>query len=408
MTSDPASVRVLIASDSISDGRQVNSLLEPHFKRVKVSSNDRTQVQDFETFMPDILVLAFDTIEKAQHYYLGLYRFGHSIALHRHRAILLCRKEDLSTAFDLCKKRFFDDYVLYWPYASDGNRLPMCVWVTARELLGTSSEVQQKSSLLSHAHKVQELEETLSRELGICSQNVAAADGCLSQLEKDLTSATDALSQRLAQDARHGTLETSEANALAQELSCLKNQQLAQTRLVRTRGFGPLADWARQAKRQIEPALSGARELAERVQQARSLVMVIDDDEITQEVIARAIDAERFEALGVLDGAEALRALQHVYPDVILMDIQLPGIDGVSLTRRLKSAGYLAEIPIIMLTGSAGRETVMKSIEAGAADFLAKPFTRELLRAKLQNVSRRACGLRAPQQVAESAGIEGI
>ena len=65
------------------------------------------------------------------------------------------------------------------------------------------------------------------------------------------------------------------------------------------------------------------------------------------------------------------------------MDIMLPGRDGVELTQQLKSDPTLAGIPVVMLTGEARRETLVRSMEAGAADFIVKPFTPDALIAKL-------------------------
>ena len=65
------------------------------------------------------------------------------------------------------------------------------------------------------------------------------------------------------------------------------------------------------------------------------------------------------------------------------MDVRLPGGDGVALTEQIKSTPELASIPVVMLTGEARFETLVRSMEAGAADFIVKPFTRDALVAKL-------------------------
>jgi CheY-like chemotaxis protein len=75
-----------------------------------------------------------------------------------------------------------------------------------------------------------------------------------------------------------------------------------------------------------------------------------------------------------------------VRPDAILMDIRLPGIDGVSLTERLKASPALADIPIIMMSGDSRVETLVRSMEAGATAFVVKPFTRQSLTMKLEKV----------------------
>jgi CheY-like chemotaxis protein len=80
--------------------------------------------------------------------------------------------------------------------------------------------------------------------------------------------------------------------------------------------------------------------------------------------------------------------LRRLRPHLILMDVHLPDLDGVSLTRKLKSTEHLAAIPIVMLTGDARRGTLENSMSAGAAGFLVKPFTREAIVAKLNRLLR--------------------
>jgi CheY-like chemotaxis protein len=75
--------------------------------------------------------------------------------------------------------------------------------------------------------------------------------------------------------------------------------------------------------------------------------------------------------------------IRAVGPDLVLMDVMLPGGDGVALTEQIKAAPDLAAIPVVMLTGEARLATLVRSMEAGAADFIVKPFTREALLAKL-------------------------
>jgi len=89
------------------------------------------------------------------------------------------------------------------------------------------------------------------------------------------------------------------------------------------------------------------------------------------------------------DGREAVSQLSRVRADVILMDIRLPGIDGLALTRRLKASAQIADIPVVMLTGDARRETLMDSLAAGASEFVVKPVSKATLEAKLDRVLPR-------------------
>ena len=115
----------------------------------------------------------------------------------------------------------------------------------------------------------------------------------------------------------------------------------------------------------------------------RSVVLVVEDDEMLHTLVAAMLESEPVDLVFEADGAAAFERVNAVGPDLVLMDVMLPGGDGVALTERIKSTPDLAAIPVVMLSGEARLETLVRSMEAGAADFIVKPFTREALIAKL-------------------------
>ena len=115
----------------------------------------------------------------------------------------------------------------------------------------------------------------------------------------------------------------------------------------------------------------------------RSVVLVVEDDEVLHTLVAAMLESEPVDLVFEPDGAAAFDRVNAVGPDLVLMDVMLPGGDGVALTERIKSTPDLAAIPVVMLSGEARLDTLVRSMEAGAADFIVKPFTREALIAKL-------------------------
>ena len=125
------------------------------------------------------------------------------------------------------------------------------------------------------------------------------------------------------------------------------------------------------------------------LQQLRAIVLVIDDDEFSRRLVEGVLDPARWQVVHAESAAASLRELRSLRPDVILMDVNLPGMDGVELTRHLKAAAHLAHIPIVIMTGDARRDTLLRSMEAGAAEFVVKPISRGALEAKLDKVLPR-------------------
>ena len=127
-------------------------------------------------------------------------------------------------------------------------------------------------------------------------------------------------------------------------------------------------------------ALAGRPRTSARV---RPVVLVVEDDTFSHQLIAITLETRGVDLVFEADGATALARIGAVRPDLVLMDVMLPGHDGVELTQSLKADPALAAIPVVMLTGEARREVLVRSIEAGAADFIVKPFSPEALVAKL-------------------------
>jgi two-component system, OmpR family, alkaline phosphatase synthesis response regulator PhoP len=118
-------------------------------------------------------------------------------------------------------------------------------------------------------------------------------------------------------------------------------------------------------------------------------ILVVDDDQDIRELICYnlAKDGDRMEC--VKSGEEALQRVRSVAPDLILLDLMLPGLDGLEVCKRLKAQGRTAQIPIIMLTAKGEDADVVSGLELGADDYVVKPFSPRVLLARIKAVLRR-------------------
>ncbi|MEI6447994.1 MAG: response regulator transcription factor [Actinomycetes bacterium] len=117
-------------------------------------------------------------------------------------------------------------------------------------------------------------------------------------------------------------------------------------------------------------------------------VLVVEDDEEIAAVLARMLRSEGLEAKVSPDGASALNDASTFKPDAILLDLGLPGIDGVEVIRRLRASGESA--PIIAVTARDASESRVEGLDAGADDYVVKPFDRAELLARIRAVLRRS------------------
>lgn len=119
-------------------------------------------------------------------------------------------------------------------------------------------------------------------------------------------------------------------------------------------------------------------------------ILVVEDDPTVSEVVTRYLEREGFDVEVVVDGRIALERARDSLPDLILLDIMLPGMDGLEVCRRIRE---IAPIPIIMLTALGEESDRILGLELGADDYVAKPFSPRELTARVKSVLRRA---RAP------------
>ena len=124
-------------------------------------------------------------------------------------------------------------------------------------------------------------------------------------------------------------------------------------------------------------------------------ILVVDDEPTIREVVRRYLERDGFRVQEAADGDAALALLDQETPDLMVLDIMLPGIDGLSITRRLRatdSQGVLMterEVPIIILTARTGEYDRIQGLELGADDYVTKPFSPQELVARVRAVLRR-------------------
>ena len=125
----------------------------------------------------------------------------------------------------------------------------------------------------------------------------------------------------------------------------------------------------------------------------REKILIIEDESAIQELIRYNLVKSGFEHVrGCETGEEGLAAATDWQPDLILLDLMLPGIDGLAVCRRLKSDTRTHSIPIIMLTARGEESDIIVGLEMGADDYLTKPFSPRVLVARIPSVLRRAAG----------------
>ena len=119
-------------------------------------------------------------------------------------------------------------------------------------------------------------------------------------------------------------------------------------------------------------------------------ILVVDDDAPIRRMLQRTLAAEGYDVSSTPDGGAALAAVERAVPDLVVLDVAMPGVDGLAVCRRLRAKGL--SLPILPLTARDAVPDRVAGLDAGADDYLVKPFAAEELVARVNQDHVRACG----------------
>jgi two-component system response regulator MprA len=129
-------------------------------------------------------------------------------------------------------------------------------------------------------------------------------------------------------------------------------------------------------------------------------ILVVDDDAPIRRMLDRTLSAEGYAVATAADGGEALAAVERSTPDLVVLDVGLPGVDGLSVSRRLRAKGL--SVPVLLLTARDSVPDRVAGLDAGADDYLVKPFATEELLARIRALLRRG---KSPEELLAFADL---
>ena len=135
----------------------------------------------------------------------------------------------------------------------------------------------------------------------------------------------------------------------------------------------------------------------------RPRVLVVDDDKAVRESLRRSLEFNGYDVALAADGAEALAGMATTHPDVVVMDVMMPRLDGLETTRAMRQAGH--DLPILVLTARDAVGDRVEGLDAGADDYLTKPFALAELLARIRALLRRVVPDEAEDEVLSFADL---
>ncbi len=139
---------------------------------------------------------------------------------------------------------------------------------------------------------------------------------------------------------------------------------------------------------------------------AKESILVVEDEDDIRELLRYNLSKEGYRVAGAASGEEALDLCSSDPPDLVLLDLMLPGLDGLEVCRRLKGKPHTRELPIIMLTARNEEADIIVGLELGADDYITKPFSPRVLLARIKAVLRRREG--RPPEAGETLRMKDL
>lgn len=374
--------RVLVVGDNAADGEQVCAMLRDLYPHVEATTDVMTSDTVFDRVKPQVLVLAFKSLEACERFYLGLYRRSEVIQSLAHRTLLLCDKETVRRAFDLCMQDVFDDYVLFWPLVHDAKRLAMSVHL-ALCALDQEQALAPLSELANLARRAEALEEQLAQQVKLGRLHARNAQTTARLAQESVSRAMGGLSERILATGLDNALTVRDASRVEQAFGRLQSEAVMPTLEDVVQAVQPVRDWVDTITSELAGPLQAARDMVHRAKSSRPQLLVVDDDEFMRRLLKQVLTGAQYDVEAVGTAVDAQRFLNSNRPDLILMDFLLPDSNGILLTRELKGSQINVDIPVIMLTGRTEKHVIVESRKAGAVDFVAKPFNRDILLKKV-------------------------
>lgn len=115
-------------------------------------------------------------------------------------------------------------------------------------------------------------------------------------------------------------------------------------------------------------------------------VLVVDDEPLTRNLLRLMLEPAGYRVSGAGNGNEALEKAREILPDIIILDVMMPELDGISVCKTIRDDAEIAGLPIIMLSGKVHRDAIQEGLDAGANRYLAKPMSRTGLLQELREV----------------------
>ncbi|MDO8959941.1 MAG: response regulator [Rhodocyclaceae bacterium] len=388
MTQDKKEDRpILVVSDDAEEVRVVRELLLHDFSNVFSADSEEAGVRLFQERLPAVLVLVFQELERSERFYLMLYRQCPTIHEIPHQTLLLCKSNESEAAFSLCRNGTFDDYLINRPL-HDPLRLRLAVQQALARQAGRTESVSVQRQLAHIGSDLHHLDLFVNKALDGGQAHQAESLKAFRDFASRLTRELDQFEAHMNQAAAGVAAKVIEKSGLRQQFDGLRRDRVEpDVRHIESK-LQEAQQWAKQFDKDYRA--QAVKVASHEFPPAHPEALLVDDDEVYREMLGIMLEEVGLRITQAASGEAALAEMRKHPPDIVLLDYNMPGLDGAETLERMKADPELRQIPVIMLSGVCTREVMLGVSKLGAAGFIVKPSNRPTILAKINSLLPRA------------------
>ena len=357
-------MRILLITDENQNITEVVASLKSKGFSLEVPANPEAGRDVLKEYKPHALLLSFHTFELTEVYHLSLQQ-DEGLS-----TIFLCTISEVDKAFRLLTAGKINDYFILNPIY-DPNRLSVCIQhifnnLKLREEL---RESQEKENFNMSAQFQEESEQAQMRL-------VQSIEEKLAEFEK-----------KMASSEFNDAVEVKDLKKLAQHFDHLKNEEFESAfESFQEESHDSFDGYFGELKTLYHKRLQRERNHIQESHNKKSpySILVVEDDPQSMELLVEILEIEGFKVYQARNGKIAAMLVSKNLPNLILMDIQIPGIDGLKLTQKLKRHPKFKDIPIVMVTAHTSQAILQQSLKVRASGLIAKPISRKVVLDKIR------------------------
>lgn len=361
-------LRILVVIDTVEEAQDLDHILRKEFSKYITTAFEYDAVDYIQKIKPQLVIVACNLIDDAEKT-IGLIK-RNTPPEQLPYILLLCKVSESPEAYELYLRGEVDNFVadrpLYDPYSVIGAVAQGAKKAQERERLG--AELGQLH------HYMSGMFDSGSDQLKSAAQAFLAFSNMLSEevgsLKEDFKNI----------NATQGSIDIAYIN---ERLSDFNDGKILPTRKQLGGELQKHKSWFKELKDGYTEHLDQIAITPLSPEPVH--ILLVDDDEFYREAVSMMFEDLNVRLEGVEGGNAALQYLIEQRPELILLDYEMPDLNGLELLKQLKADENLKEIPVIMLTGFHSREVVRNSISFGASDFIVKPGELEVMIKKIQN-----------------------